>query len=269
MISIISVYSDKEILEGWLLGGLKRQTVDYELILVDNTENKFKSAAAAFNYGASLSAGKSKYLLFAHQDIKFTISDWLESAEKLLNSIANLGIAGVAGARRADGGRRMEIASNIEHGVPPREMKNRVFVEKPEKVMTIDECLTIVPRRVFNVLKFDEKTCDDWHFYAVDYCLASKELGFDSYVLPLVAHHRSVGGATSRLKIILSLGGLPKEYYRTMGKISIKYKNLYAKIYTTCGIWDTKRPVFLQRITSLVGRGRGLLARKIKFAIKK
>ena len=39
-------------LDNYILKSLKMQTADYELILIDNTENEFKSAAEALNYSA-------------------------------------------------------------------------------------------------------------------------------------------------------------------------------------------------------------------------
>ena len=45
MISIICVYNNQEILEEYLLNGLEYQSNNFELILIDNTDNKYKSAA--------------------------------------------------------------------------------------------------------------------------------------------------------------------------------------------------------------------------------
>ncbi len=69
MFSIISVYHNKETLEEDLLKGLKNQTTNYELILIDNTKGQFKSAARALNYGAKQIKSQSKYIMFVHQDV--------------------------------------------------------------------------------------------------------------------------------------------------------------------------------------------------------
>ena len=51
-----------------LLKSLQNQDADYELILVDNTNNRFKSAAEALNDGAKKSSGD--FLMFVHQDVE-------------------------------------------------------------------------------------------------------------------------------------------------------------------------------------------------------
>ena len=51
MISIVCVYNNERLLADFLLDSLNRQTVHYELITIDNTENQFASAAQALNCG--------------------------------------------------------------------------------------------------------------------------------------------------------------------------------------------------------------------------
>ncbi len=67
--SIVCVYNNVEILNQYLLESLKSQTILYELILLDNSCNKYKSAAEALNYGGE--RAKGRYIMFVHQDIKF------------------------------------------------------------------------------------------------------------------------------------------------------------------------------------------------------
>jgi len=50
--SIICAYNNKEILEKFLHSSLEKQTQKYQLILLDNAKNQFKSAAEALNFGA-------------------------------------------------------------------------------------------------------------------------------------------------------------------------------------------------------------------------
>jgi len=65
------------------------------LILIDNTQKKYKSAAEALNFGGK--KAKGKYIMFIHQDIELEDNSWLENVEALLNKLNHLGIAGVAG----------------------------------------------------------------------------------------------------------------------------------------------------------------------------
>ena len=68
MISIVTVYNDRQILDGNLLGSLKDQTAKFQLIKLDNINNRFKSMAEALNRGRS--EAKGKYIMFVHQDVK-------------------------------------------------------------------------------------------------------------------------------------------------------------------------------------------------------
>jgi len=240
MISVVCVYNKKEILENYLLKSLKNQTTGFELILLDNRQRKFKSAAEAFNYGGE--KAKGNYIMFVHQDIDLCSNSWLEEAEKFMDKLPNLGIAGIAGASEEG------IITNIKHGIPSSPAGD-IYITTPKEVQTLDECLIIIPKSIFNLLKFDEKVCNDWHLYAVDYCLSIKNLGYHVFVLPMYAYHLSSGlPPKSKLRKMVDLGPLPKSYYKTLRKVAKKHKSHFRKIYTTCGNWNTLLPLALQRI---------------------
>lgn len=228
MISIVCVNNNEQILSNYLLKSLKNQTLDYELIIIDNTKGTFKSAAEALNYSGR--KAKGKYIMFVHNDVNLSSNKWLEETEKMLDSLSNLGIAGVAGKKNHEG-----TMTTITHGDPPK-LAGKICIQKPIKVQTLDECLVIIPRCVFDVLQFDEKVCDDWHLYAVDYCLSVKILGYDAYVIPKGIHHRSPGYSMS------------EKYYVILKKVLNKHNQNYKNIYTTTGDWNTSNPLILQRI---------------------
>ena len=250
MISIVCVYNDERLLADFLLDSLSRQTVLYELITIDNTKNQFTSAAQALNYGGRKARGN--YIMFVHQDIRLCSTEWLHDAERTLDSLPNLGVAGVAGKR--EGG---YILANLTNGTPPTAAGTQIGAE-PLPVKTLDECLTIVPRDVFNVLQFDEITCDGWHLYAVEYCVSSMLLGFALYVLPFHTYHLSGGTSSTPTEPIDRLisrcpmavqAFLPKEYYVALKKVIKKHKNNVSKIHTVFGDWNTSSPVALQQMT--------------------
>ena len=253
MISIIVVYNNERTLNEILLKSLKNQTVKFELIKLNNTKGQFKSAAEALNYGGK--KAKGKYLMFIHQDVDLSSNTWLEDMEKMLDSIPNLGIAGVVGVREEEHSVGSSCRTIIKHGVPPR-MVSAILtnpIQNPEKVQTLDECLVIVPKPVFNVLTFDEEVCSDWHLYAVDYCLSARKVGFDIYAIPMFIYHKSTGDLTINLfQIILLSGLLPKGYYKTLEKLLRKHKNQVKKICSTCGTWSTSQPLIWQRIARLI-----------------
>ena len=256
MISVVCVYNNERILKDCLLKSLETQTSKYELILLDNTQGKYKSAAGALNGGGG--KAKGNYIMFVHQDVDLYSNTWLAKVEKLLNTIPNLGIAGVGGSRRSDGPERVETVTNIKQGIPPMNVEGTVPLQKPEKVQTLDECLVLLPRSVFDMLQFDEKVCDDWHLYAVDYSLSMARLGLDVYVIPASIYHRSTGVPNNKdlyeqevwqsylLRTFFSAG-----FYRTLRKLLEKHKRHTRHIYATTGCWSTSRLSTLSRVTIL------------------
>ena len=223
MISIICVYNNVSSLDEFLLSSLKNQSIDYELILLDNTKKKFSNAAEALNYGGK--KAKGDYLMFVHQDIDLLVDDWLENAENILNSLKNLGIAGVAGFPEVK--KNPVILSYIMDGNPPQTIG--INITQSENVQTVDECLFFVPKSIFNKIQFDVETCPDWHLYAVDYCLSLLKLNLSVYVIPCALHHVSRSDSFSN------------QYYSTLNKITKKHGTYFNKIYTTCGVWHTNR----------------------------
>jgi hypothetical protein len=222
MISIVCVYNDKEVLDKYLLKSLTTQSVEYELILVENIKENFKSASEALNHGAN--KAKGDYLMFVHQDVDLKSNRWLEYIEKAMNTLNNCGIAGVAGIPENE----FKIKSNIENGIPPTSVGEKIKV--PTKVQTVDECLVIIPKSVFKEFKFDEKL-GGWHLYAVDYSLNIQKYGFNVYVLPTYVYHRSY------------MLHYPKEYYQTLKLLYKKYKDDYKMIHSCCGVWNTSYPI--------------------------
>ena len=218
MISVICVYNKEQLLKGNLLKGLESQTSKHESILIDNTQGKFKSAAEALNYERERANGK--YIMFVHQDVELDSDLWLANTERILDSILDLGIAGVAGM--SEKGKTNEERGRGYISDCGEIWKWSNAIQKPEEVQTLDECLLIIPKSVFNKLQFDEKTFDGWHCYGVDYCLSAKQRGLKSYVIPAFIYHRSLRLNVSNL-------------LRYQKRLYNKHKKNYKKVYTTCG----------------------------------
>ena len=88
MISVVCVYNNNTTLRSTLLKSLAKQTAEFELITLDNTANRFKSAAEALNYGGS--KAKGAYIMFVHQDMWLISITWLEEVETQLRAIPDL-----------------------------------------------------------------------------------------------------------------------------------------------------------------------------------
>lgn len=226
MISIICVYNNEDILNKYLINSLNNQKEKYELILIDNRENRFDNAASALNHGANQANGD--YFIFAHQDINFTDPQWIKNTLKEIETLNNPGIIGVAGKVNDN-----IVRSNIKQGLDPVDV-SPYKINKAEHASTLDECVLIIPASVFKNNKFDDKTCDDWHLYGTDYVLSIQKKGFNSYIIPTTLEHRSKGYSMSQ------------GYYDTIPHIQKKHwrKGL---IRTCMGDWFTFVPVSIQR----------------------
>jgi GT2 family glycosyltransferase len=245
MISIVCPYRNNDILKDWLLRSLESQTAKYEIITVDTAKHGFKSAAQALNFGGEQATGK--YIMFVHQDIDMVSSSWLEEAEAILDTIPDLGIAGVVGSVEAGGSVSERMRNVIAHGDRMEKIGNPI--SSPERVQTLDELLLIVPREVFERYRFDETTCDNWHLYGTDYCLSMLTMGKGVYVIPFYVIHKSKGASSNKLSLIINFG-LSKAYYRSLEKVLNKHKDHFTSVYTTPGYgrWKTAEPLFTQRL---------------------
>lgn len=262
MISVVCVYNDENMLASCLLASLNEQTTSFDLIKIDNTSGNFHSAAEALNYGAK--KAKGKYIMFVHQDVSLSSSSWLEDTEKWLEQIEKLGVAGVAGMSESGKSNRERGRNIIHHGNPVKKWSWGNSINEPEQVQTLDECLMIVPSSVFSLLKFDEKTCDNWHLYGVDYCLSCKEQGFKVAAIPMDIYHASDGLHKSIIHTLLSIGPFPESYYNTLEILLRKHHDYFSRVYTTCGDWNTFSPLIIQRICKLGEAGMELFHEKLK-----
>jgi len=226
--SVICVWNDEALLQDYLLGSLRLQTLDHEVILLANNIGRYSSAAGALNEGAARAIGE--YLIFSHQDVRLPSADWLEALAQTLSPLDKFGAVGVAGTMLA--GRRRRVMSRIQHGIPPKPVSN-LRPEGSAPAQTLDECLIVVPRDLFLSYPFDQKVCNGWHLYAVDYCLTIESAGFPVYVVPMEVFHRSTGH-------------LDQSYLETMDKIMAKHRAKHRIIRTTFGVWNTHLPVGIE-----------------------
>lgn len=231
-ISIICIYNNPDLLNTLLIPSLRQQTIPYELILIDNQNQKYSSAAKLLN--DQVKFGKGKYLLFLHQDIELCKKDFLEKIIEYMDGLPGAGIAGVAGCSPSFNG----IISNIYHGVP-KKPAGSIFIKTPTRVQTVDECCFVIPNSFLKKYPFNENICQDWHLYAVEYSLHVLELGLQVYVLPLKLYHRSDGIYYSNA------------YFKSLNSIQKKYGKKYSVIYTTVGKWSSS-PIIFQKMKFLI-----------------
>jgi hypothetical protein len=224
MISVVCVYNNEKILRDVLLKSLQNQTVEYELITLNNTEKRFKSASEALNHGGV--KAKGDYIMFVHQDMWLGSDSWLEDVEETLKAIPDLGVAGVAGMSEV--GRHWAERVRFSIDVFDEEFSEEIRpIEVPVRVQTLDECLLIVPKSVFNRLKFDEQVFDGWDCYGADYCLSVRKLGLGAYVVPGSCSHSCLRAGYQIWEF--------KNLLKFQKKLYHKHKSQYKRIYTWMG----------------------------------
>lgn len=174
-----------------------QEGVIYELIGVDNRNNKFFSAAHALNYGAEQSKGE--WLIFLHQDIefldKYSLKNFCYELFKMKEESGILGLYGNA-YRPAKTNTQLNIAD------------------------TLDECFVGMNKTLWEQYKFNTDICDGWHLYVVELCIRVRQKDCNVYFKDFSIKH-------------LSSGTVNKAYMKTFRRLMCTYKN-EKWICTTC-----------------------------------
>lgn len=222
MISVVCVYNNERTLKNVLLKSLNNQSAEFELITLDNTDHRYKSASEALNYGGA--KAKGDYIMFIHQDMWLVSDSLLEAVEEMLKTIPDLGIAGVAGT--SEKGNTLIDRRKWTFNVFNQDwwLQGNKPVHKPEEVQTLDECLLIVPSWVFARLQFDEQVFDGWDCYGVDYCLSVRQLGLKAYTIPAPCIHSCL----REIYYVWEFNELLKYHKKLYTKHRRNYKRIYS-----------------------------------------
>ena len=211
-ISIICCWNTRYLFEK-MRKSLRNQTISYNLISVDNTNQIWSSAASAYNM--ALRYVKTPYVIFVHQDIIFRRPDILELFVGFLSKIKPGDMAGAAGAGREQG-----LVTNVVKDTAGTPVSEK-HVSGLEPCDILDECLFGGRTETFLNRGFDEKLCSGWHLYAAERCLYAKETGKCVYVCDLPVLHASDGTISS-------------DYNRTFLLLSKRYHKAVPFLRTTC-----------------------------------
>ncbi|MEM2261392.1 MAG: glycosyltransferase [Nitrososphaerota archaeon] len=244
MLSVICIVNNLEKYYQYLHKSIKMYD-DVEKIIIYNLNNAlFRSAAQAYNN--AISKASKEYLMFVHQDV-FLKKSWKNDIEGWLSTLPKkAGIVGVAGAlpptkpifrtyleylslklfNLSSLWYKKYVRSSCLHG------KNYALsgsiIKEPVEVQTVDEVLFIIPQKIFDKWKFDEKTCNSWHLYAVDFSLEIAKRGYIAYIIPTLIYHASKGL-------------INRDYIDSASKVTIKHMEV-CLINTTMGPLPTVEP---------------------------
>ncbi len=218
MVSIICCYNRKQDLDRLLLKSLRDQNAEYELILVDNSQKKYPSAAEALNAGAKNAAGD--VLAFAHQDIVFKTPSALKELVQKFKEYASAGdVCGVAGAVSHN------QSTVVIQGSGFNTIISSSFYEEAKEVESVDECLIMMHRETWDNHPFDCKVCPSWHFYGAEVSYFARCSGHKVLVLNADILHES-------------LGNLDDTFYYSLIQLRNRYKGELSHIVTTCIYMD-------------------------------
>lgn len=217
--TIITVWNKRDVFADFQQDLEKQQGVDYALLAVDNSQNRYGGAREAFL--AQMDRVETDFVVFMHQDIRFldeyALRDLMASVEKL----ENLGIAGIAGC---PAGKDWILYSNIVHG--KQALPAGKSVDAAVQVQTVDECLFVMKTGVAREHPFSCRK--GWHMYAVEQCLALSRAGYRNYVVSARIWHLSKGGS------------LDQSYLHTLEELITEYAADTQYLNTTVKQWETK-----------------------------
>ncbi len=198
MISIIICSRTKKLAQNFLENIKNTIGEKYELIVIDNAENKY-SIFEAYNLGIEQSKGT--FWCFVHDDVVFLTKNWGLKIKEIFESDSEIGLIGVAGSKVKT---RMPSAwwdcphhlmvTNIIHHLP-NNTKNKQYhgfdYGDNVEVAVIDG--VFMAARVNAYIAFDEKL-KGFHQYDLDLSLQYINQGFKIMVTnQVLIEHFSVG----------------------------------------------------------------------------
>lgn len=220
---------------------------NYNLLLINNSEGLYSSAAKAFNKEISDHIeALGEVLVFLHQDIAFDDTSFFNRLEKEFSVNHNL-IIGAAGTKEA-----CAVYSNLKY------RKSKSFITRHQistsemmEVCCVDECCYAIWKDLFLKVRFDETTCNHWHLYGSDLCYSAKRLyNTRVAVIPEIIYHKDSEGGL----------GVDIHFLNSMWKMVRKYHNDYPILYTTCYTVSTN---YLLAFFRLLRSGIGFFLRKL------
>ena len=219
MLSII-ICSRNKVLSKELTENIKVTVgVDYEIIYIDNSENKY-SIFAAYNLGITQS--KYPYLCFVHEDVFFHTSDW---GEKVISHLQDTktGIIGVAGsdlvtripaswANMISQGHNIILTDNARKKPTEIILLPKNYNLSKRSSIILDGLFMCMRKDLTNKIHFDENL-KGFHGYDYDISLQSIMVGYTNYVIYDIKLEHFSGGKTSIL------------YFRNLISIFKKWEN--------------------------------------------
>ena len=206
MISLIICNKEPGLLNKLSNNIKKTICTEYELIAIDNSQNKY-SIFEAYNIGANKARGD--IICFCHEDILFKTNNWGQKIISIFNSNAKIGIVGFAGAHFlpdcpmywSSSPFISEYNLNNDNGQIIEFFCTDYYNEQNiAEAVAVDGLCFFVRRELFEQISFDEKTYKGFHLYDMDICMQAIKAGYKVCVTKdiLVEHFWSEKGAAKK-----------------------------------------------------------------------
>ena len=173
--------------------------VEYEIIAIDNSENKY-GICEAYNVGAKES--KFDTLCFMHEDIFIHTINWGEIVIEILEN-KTIGVIGVAGgtvqlaAPAGWGAAGWDVTRiNVIHATDAQYKNldyNNPLNVSVDRVAAVDGLWMCCRKEVWQQFNFDSESFPGFHFYDIDFCVrvAAKYANYVTY--GVLIEHSSLG----------------------------------------------------------------------------
>lgn len=173
--------------------------VDYEIIVIDNSENKL-NIFTAYNMGVERS--KFPLLLFMHDDIHYHTAQW---GQRVIDhfrdeKVGAIGVAGgpyvpsVPGGWWSTGAGHLYLLQSARRGDEPVLQNYFPAGASAREVVVLDGVLFCIRRRLFDTIRFDDKTFNGFHLYDLDISMQVFHAGYKLLAVnDILIHHFSSG----------------------------------------------------------------------------
>jgi glycosyltransferase involved in cell wall biosynthesis len=224
MISIIVCSRDPK------FGDLHRKNIaktigcDYEYVSVDNSDNKYGICAA---YNKGVEQAKGDLCVFIHEDCFFMEPGWGAALYSKFEKDPLLGGVGVAGTQYLFSTTPAWIAAGMPfiRGRVIHELRNgEMFVltifswdKADAEVVAFDGLFFAIPKKLFDNIRFDEKTFPGFHFYDLDICMQIRKTHRLLVTWDIMLKHFSGGNMN---QVWLDYGKRFLEKYRSVLPVS-------------------------------------------------
>lgn len=171
---------------------------DYELIIIDNSENKY-SIFEAYNLGIEMSVGE--YLCFIHDDILFHTPDWGIIIHRIFREDQQIGLIGIAGAKIKtqmpsawwDCNEKDRVTNIIQHHKDKEKKIDNYGFEKEQNVEVAVIDGVFMAMRKDNRIAFSTKL-KGFHAYDLNLSFEIKKYGYTNIVTnEILLEHFSSG----------------------------------------------------------------------------